>query len=146
MNKEDNLNRFIQAQEVSYPVALAEIQKGRKQSHWMWFIFPQIRGLGFSETTKFYAIQDMPEAQAFLEHPVLGKRLVRICQELLNLEGNNANKIMGSPDDLKLKSSMTLFASLPNPHPVFALVLDKFFGGTKDVKTLQIISKQQSNT
>ena len=146
MYKENTLNRFIQAQEVSYPVALAEIQKGRKQSHWMWFIFPQIQGLGFSETSRFYAIRDKLEAQAFLEHPVLGNRLVRICQELLKLEENDANKIMGSPDDVKLKSSMTLFASLPNPHPVFALVLEKFFQGAKDAKTLQIISKQQSNT
>jgi len=144
MNKENNLNRFIQAQEVSYPVALAEIQRGRKQSHWMWFIFPQIQGLGFSETSKFYAIRDMQEAQAFLEHPVLGNRLLRTCQELLKLEDNNANRILGSPDDLKLKSSMTLFASLPNPNPVFQLVLDKFFGGTKDAKTLQIMSKNSN--
>jgi len=143
MNKENNLNRFVEAQEVSYPVALAEIQKGRKQSHWMWFIFPQIQGLGFSETSKFYAIRDLQEAQAFLEHPVLENRLVHICQELLKLEDNNANRIFGSPDDLKLKSSMTLFASLPSSNPVFQLVLDKFFGGTKDAKTLQIMSKQQ---
>ena len=142
MNKESNLNRFIEAQEASYPVALAEMQRGRKQNHWIWFIFPQIQGLGYSETSKFYAIRDRQEAQAFLDHPVLGDRLVKISQELLKLESNNANKIMGSPDDLKLKSSMTLFASLPNTNPVFALVLDKFFAGTKDAKTLQILSQQ----
>ncbi len=105
----------------------------------MWYIFPQIQGLGFSETSKFYAIKDINEAEEFLKHPVLGSRLVHICNELLNLECNDANKIFGSPDDLKLKSSMTLFSSLPNTNPVFELVLEKFFNGTKDNKTLRII-------
>ncbi len=109
----------------------------------MWFIFPQIQGLGFSETSKFYAIKDIDEAEKFLKHPVLGSRLINICNELLTLKSNDANKIFGTPDDLKLKSSMTLFSSLPNTHPVFRLVLEKFFHGTKDNKTLQIIDKQQ---
>lgn len=102
----------------------------------MWYIFPQIHGLGFSEVSKFYAIKDIPEAEAFLNHPVLGDRLVRISTELLNLAARNATAVFGSPDDLKLKSSMTLFSSIPNADPVFQLVLNKFFNGTKDGKTL----------
>ncbi len=98
----------------------------------MWYIFPQIQGLGFSETSKFYAIKDINEAEEFLNHPVLGSRLVHICNELLKLKSNDANKIFGSPDDLKLKSSMTLFSSLHNSNHVFQLVLEKFFNGTKD--------------
>ena len=139
MTKENNLKRFIDAQEADYQLALAEIKNGRKQSHWMWYIFPQIQGLGFSETSKFYAIKNINEAEEFLNHAVLGSRLVHICNELLKLKSNDANKIFGSPDDLKLKSSMTLFSSLHNTSPVFQLVLEKFFNGTKDNKTLRII-------
>lgn len=142
MTRENSLKRFLDAQEADYQIALSEVKNGRKRSHWMWYIFPQIQGLGFSETSKFYAIKDIPEAEEFLKHPVLGSRLVLICNELLGLESNDANKIFGSPDDLKLKSSMTLFASLHNTNPVFQLVLEKFFNGTKDNKTLQIIDKQ----
>lgn len=135
---ENKLERFINAQAADYEIALSEIRNGRKQSHWMWYIFPQVQGLGFSEISKFYAIQDIREAEEFLKHPVLGNRLVGICNELLKLESNSANKIFGSPDDLKLKSCMTLFASL-NMNGVFQLVLEKFFDGTKDHKTLRII-------
>ena len=142
MNTENNLQRFIDAQETSYEVALSEIKNGRKKSHWMWYIFPQIQGLGFSETSKFYAIKDINEAEEFLKHPLLGHRLVRLCNELLKLESDDANRIFGSPDDLKLKSSMTLFSSL-NINPVFQMVLEKFFNGTEDIKTLEIISKEQ---
>ena len=141
MSKENNLERFLSAQERSYETALAEIKRGRKQSHWMWYIFPQIQGLGFSETSKFYAIKDLEEAKEFLAHPVLGQRLIRICNELLKLHDNNANKIFGTPDDLKLKSSMTLFSSL-DANPVFDLVLEKFFNGAKDARTLAIIAGQ----
>ena len=141
MSKENNLERFLSAQERSYETALAEIKSGRKQSHWMWYIFPQIQGLGFSETSKFYAIKDLEEAKEFLAHPVLGQRLIRICNELLKLHDNNANKIFGTPDDLKLKSSMTLFSSL-DANPVFDLVLEKFFNGAKDARTLAIIAGQ----
>ncbi|CAN5269626.1 DUF1810 domain-containing protein [soil metagenome] len=137
----NDLERFITAQETSYPLALSEVRKGRKESHWMWYIFPQIQGLGFSETAKFYAVKDLNEAQAFLNHPILGTRLIVICNELLKLEENNANKIFGNPDDLKLKSSMTLFASL-NTNPIFRLVLEKFFNGARDNKTLQIIASK----
>jgi len=143
MTSDNTLQWFIEAQEKDYPVALSEIMSGRKRSHWIWYIFPQIQGLGFSETSKYYAIKNIEEAQEYLGHLVLGARLVNICNELLKLNENNANKIFGSPDDLKLKSSMTLFASLPNTNPVFQLVLDKFFNGIKDCKTLQIIDRQK---
>jgi len=142
MIEDNRLKRFIDAQEKDYQTALAEVMKGRKQSHWMWYIFPQIQGLGFSSTSMFYAIKDRQEAEEFLEHPVLGSRLVRISNELLKLEAKDANKIFGSPDDLKLKSSMTLFSALPNSNPVFQLVLDKFFNGAKDNKTLAILNQQ----
>jgi len=135
-----NLQRFIDAQKEDYEIALAEVRNGRKQSHWMWYIFPQIQGLGFSSTSQFYAIKDLHEAEEFIKHPVLGSRLVRISNELLKLESNNATKVFGSPDDLKLKSSMTLFSALPNTDPVFELVLTKFFDGKKDSKTLQILN------
>ena len=140
MAKENNLKRFIDAQEADYSVALSEIKKGRKQSHWMWYIFPQIQGLGFTETSRFYAIKDIYEAKEFLMHPILGGRLIEICNKLLELESNDAHKIFGSPDDLKLKSSMTLFSSLQNSNPVFQSVLNKFFDGIKDHKTLKMIA------
>jgi uncharacterized protein (DUF1810 family) len=142
MADDGNLGKFLKAQETDYAIALSEIKDGKKRSHWMWYIFPQIQGLGFSETSKYYAIKDIAEAQSFLNHPVLGDRLVAICQALLNLKENNANKIFGSLDDVKLKSSMTLFAALSETDPVFQLVLDKFFHGEKDKVTLQLILKQ----
>ena len=142
MNSITNLKRFIDAQEKAYSIALSEIKAGLKQSHWMWYIFPQVQGLGFSETARFYAIKDLDEATAFLQHPVLGSRLIRISTELLQLEGTNASNIFGSPDDLKLQSSMTLFALVPGTNPVFQAVLDKFFKSSKDPKTLQLLHKQ----
>lgn len=142
MPQTNNLQRFINAQESSYQTALSEIKAGRKRSHWMWYIFPQIQGLGYSETSRFYAIKDMDEATAFLEHPLLGSRLIAICNELLQLQSNDAYKIFGNPDDAKLKSSMTLFSSLPDANPVFQAILEKFFNGTKDDKTLQIMERQ----
>jgi uncharacterized protein (DUF1810 family) len=141
MAKDNNLRRFLKAQETDYAIALSEIKNGRKRSHWMWYIFPQIQGLGFSETSKYYAIKDIAEAQSFLNHRVLGDRLVVICQALLDLQENDANEIFGSPDDVKLKSSMTLFATLSKTNPVFQSVLDKFFHGEKDTVTLQLISE-----
>jgi uncharacterized protein (DUF1810 family) len=140
MTKENTIQRFLDAQETAYPIALSEVKRGRKQSHWMWYIFPQIQGLGFSDTSKFYAIKDTNEAGEFLKHPILGNRLVLICTELLKLESNDAHQIFGSPDDLKLRSSMTLFSSLQNTNPVFSLILEKFFSGIKDSKTLQLTS------
>jgi len=106
----------------------------------MWYIFPQVQGLGFSETSKLYAIKDLEEAKEFLLHPVLGNRLVNLCNELLKLQSDNANSIFGSPDDLKLMSSMTLFSYL-NMNPVFQMILDKFYNGEKDNKTLELIGK-----
>lgn len=141
MNTDNNLKRFIDAQQAAYHAALSEIRNGKKQGHWMWYIFPQIQGLGYSETSKFYAIKNIYEAEEFLQHPVLGSRLVQICNELLGLTGNDAHRIFGSPDDMKLKSSMTLFSSVSN-DPVFRMVLDKFFHGAKDMRTLQIIGNQ----
>lgn len=141
MNKSTDLERFIDAQRATYDTALSEIKNGRKQSHWMWFIFPQIKGLGFSETSKYYAIKDIKEAEAFLKHPVLGKRLTVIVEELLKLDVTDATKIFGSPDNIKLKSSMTLFSSLPGTNPVFQQVLNKYFKGTKDLKTLEVIDE-----
>jgi len=137
---ENSLNRFTEAQENTYAAAFTEIQEGKKKSHWMWFIFPQIAGLGFSETSRFYAIRDLREAEAFLKHPVLGPRLINITHELLKLKTNDAHRVFGSPDDLKLQSCMTLFSSLENTDPVFKMVLNKFYNGQMDTKTVHIIS------
>jgi uncharacterized protein (DUF1810 family) len=134
-----NLKRFIDAQESMFSIALNEIKNGKKQSHWMWFIFPQIAGLGFSEMSKLYAINDINEAGLYLAHPVLSKRLIEISKALLDVEGKTASQVFGSPDDMKLKSCMTLFSSLENTNPVFQAILSKYFGGTKDAKTLQLI-------
>ncbi|MDU0372835.1 DUF1810 domain-containing protein [Hymenobacter endophyticus] len=139
MPQQPNLQRFLDAQQRDYATALAEIRGGRKRSHWMWYIFPQIQGLGYSETARFYAIQSQQEAEAYQQHPVLGPRLREISEALLTLESLDATRIMGSPDDVKLKSSMTLFAALKDTNPVFQRVLDKFFGGEQDGKTLQIL-------
>ena len=136
----NDLKRFLDAQEDDFEHALAEIKRGRKQSHWMWYIFPQIAGLGFSSTSKFYAIKDRNEAESYLVHPVLGKRLIEISNALLEVEGKTANQIFGSPDDVKLKSSMTLFDALENTNPVFQRVLDKYFNGEKDQRTLEQVS------
>jgi len=137
-----SLQRFIDAQQSDYETALSEIKRGRKQSHWMWYIFPQIQGLGFSATSKLYAIKNLKEAQAYLNHPLLGKRLKEITDALINLPTNDAHEIFGSPDDVKLKSSMTLFASLPDADPIFESALKKFFKGEKDAKTLSIIKDE----
>jgi len=139
MRSENNLNRFLDAQEKDYSRALAEIKNGRKQSHWMWYIFPQIARLGYSEMATFYAIKDIHEASDYLAHPVLGSRLIDISTALLGHDGKTANQIMGSPDDLKLRSCMTLFSLLKDTDPIFQAVLDKFFNGAQDQKTLSII-------
>ena len=137
----DDLQRFIDAQESDYANALAEIKKGRKRTHWMWYIFPQILGLGFSEMSKRYAIKDLDEAEAYINHPILGQRLIEICSELLKLQSNDAHEIFGSPDDMKLRSSMTLFAALPDAYPVFKSVIDKFFNGAMDSATLRLLGE-----
>ena len=133
-----DLSRFITAQERSYDTALREIKSGRKRTHWMWYIFPQIAGLGFSSTARFYAISSMQEARDYYAHPVLGKRLVEISEALLALDTNDAAAVMGYPDDLKLRSSMTLFLAASG-DAVFQKVLDKFYSGKPDSKTLSIL-------
>jgi uncharacterized protein (DUF1810 family) len=139
MSSENNMYRFLDAQGRDYATALTEIRAGQKRSHWIWYIFPQIAGLGYSEMSKRFAINDLPEATAYLSHPVLGTRLIEIGKVLLTLPVNNANDIMGSPDDFKLRSSMTLFSLVPGSDPVFEAVLKKYFKGEKDKATLQLI-------
>jgi uncharacterized protein (DUF1810 family) len=141
MPAQPNLQRFLDAQRADYPAALAEVTAGRKRSHWMWYIFPQLRGLGFSDMAHRYGIADAAEAAAYLAHSMLGARLLEIARALLALPGSNATAIMGSPDDMKLRSSMTLFAQVPGADAVFQAVLDKFFGGAPDAKTLQLLSR-----
>ncbi|TSD62283.1 DUF1810 family protein [Inquilinus sp. KBS0705] len=139
MASDSTLWRFLTAQARDYTTALAEIKRGRKSSHWMWYIFPQIGGLGYSDMAKRYAIIGLSEAADYLAHPVLGKRIIEISNALLSLPGNNATAIMGSPDDLKLRSSMTLFSLVPGADTVFEEVLKKFFKGEKDKATLELI-------
>lgn len=137
-HKDSGLDRFLKAQELDYKDALSEIKSGHKRSHWIWYIFPQIQGLGYSETSKFYAVKDRKEAQDYVKHPILGERLLEISEALLQLESNDAREVMGVPDDMKLKSSMTLF-SLVSDNPVFQKVLDKFFDGEKDKFTVEAL-------
>ena len=139
MTSGNNLTRFIEAQNDVYETALKEIKNGKKTSHWMWYIFPQIKGLGHSEMARFYAIQSVDEARTYLHHPVLGKRLVEISSELLNVTTGDAAAVFGPVDSMKLRSSMTLFSLLKDAHPVFQKVLDKFFNGRKDEKTIALI-------
>jgi uncharacterized protein (DUF1810 family) len=134
-----HLNRFIDAQELNYRSALAEIEMGRKISHWMWYVFPQYDGLGFSATSRHYAIKSPEEAVAYLGHPVLGPRLGECVDALLAVTGLTAHEIFGSPDDLKLKSCMTLFAQFSLEGSVFEQVLDKYFDGYRDSKTLELL-------
>lgn len=138
-NNINSLERFVTAQEPDYETALSEIKSGRKRSHWMWYIFPQIEGLGKSEMSKRYGITDLTEATLYLGHPILGPRLVAISEALLELPEKSATAVMGVPDDIKLHSSMTLFASVPEADPVFSAVLKKFFDGQRDEATLRLL-------
>jgi len=135
-----NLKRFVDAQAGIFDSALAEIAGGKKRSHWMWFIFPQIHGLGTSDISRFYAIRNVDEARSYLSHPLLGKRLVECATALLAVNGGTAYDVFGHPDDLKLKSSMTLFEKVAGSDSVFARVLVKYFAGERDNRTLQLIS------
>jgi uncharacterized protein (DUF1810 family) len=135
-----DLARFTSAQEEVYNRALAEIQSGDKRSHWMWFIFPQVDGLGFSSTAKNYAIKSAEEARQYLTHPVLGPRLLECAAAVLAVEGRSASEIFGSPDDLKLKSCMTLFESVAGPGSVFGRVLDKYYQGQRDTRTHELLA------
>lgn len=142
MKQAYDLERFLEAQETQFEDALQELKHGRKRSHWMWYMFPQISGLGFSSTSMYYGIKDLGEAQAYFNHPILGKRLLALIEVLLKHPENNATAIFGSPDDVKLKSSMTLFAALPESNPVFRQVLEKYFNGQDDKKTLELIAAE----
>lgn len=135
------LDRFLSAQETTYATALRELRAGWKQGHWMWFIFPQLAGLGFSSTAQFFAIQSMDEAASYLAHPVLGPRLIECCAALLLHPGRSARDILGSPDDLKLHSCATLFAQVPTPNPVFGQILSTFYPDGCDVRTMQLLGK-----
>ena len=139
MSDQFNLERFVEAQEGVYEQACAELRAGRKRSHWMWFVFPQIRGLGSSPTAVRFAISGMEEARAYLEHPVLGPRLREYTGIVVGVEGRSVEEIFGYPDDLKFHSSMTLFAKATAEAGVFGKSLEKYFGGAMDRGTLERI-------
>jgi uncharacterized protein (DUF1810 family) len=134
-----DLNRFLSAQEGVYDRVIAELRAGRKRTHWMWYIFPQIDGLGRSPTARQYAIKSLEEARRYLAHPLLGARLVECAETVLAVQGLSASDIFGYPDDMKLCSSMTLFALVSEPRSVFERVLDKYYRGKRDTGTLQIV-------
>jgi len=135
-----SLERYIKAQAPVYAQALAELQHGYKQSHWMWYVFPQLDGLAFSTTSQRYAIKSVEEAEAYLAHPLLGPRLHECVEAVLQLEGRSATEVFGSPDDLKLRSCATLFAYVSPPGSVFDRLLTKYYGGERDKNTLRLLS------
>jgi uncharacterized protein (DUF1810 family) len=135
-----NLSRFVQAQEGGvYEQALAEISSGSKQSHWMWYIFPQFAGLGLSSTSRLYSIKSIAEAKEYLSHPILGPRLLECAAAALSVQGRTALEIFGSPDDMKLRSCATLFGHVSPPGSVFDQLLDKYFQGGREDKTLRLL-------
>lgn len=140
-----NLNRFLQAQQEDFESALTEIRNGKKRTHWMWFIFPQLDGLAFSSTSKFYAIKSIDEAKAYLAHPVLGPRLHECAEAAVGVEERSATAIFGSPDDLKLRSCATLFACVSPPSSVFERLLEKYYEGQRDQKTLRLLGIDTSH-
>ena len=135
-----NLSRFVDAQEQMYDRALRELRHGRKTSHWIWFIFPQLEGLAFSEMSQRYAIESSDEAAAYLEHAVLGPRLLECAEAVSAVQGRSARGIMGAPDDLKLKSCATLFETVSAPGSVFERILDKYFESARDERTLELLA------
>jgi len=136
-----DLQHFLLAQESFYTQALAELKNARKNTHWMWFIFPQITGLGTSPISQKFALENLAEARDYLNHPILGARLIECSQQLLSLQSHSALAIFGQPDNLKLQSCMTLFATIENSPVVFSQVLAHFFAGAEDKKTLAILSE-----
>ncbi len=134
-----DLDRFVAAQKDTYQHALSEVAAGRKRSHWMWFIFPQMRGLGLSPTAQRYGITGEEEARAYLAHDVLGERLIAICEAALAVQGRSARDIFGIPDNMKLRSCATLFASVSEAGSVFHQLLDKYFDGQADEQTMQML-------
>jgi uncharacterized protein (DUF1810 family) len=137
-----NLDRFLEAQERTYDQALTELRRGHKRSHWMWFVFPQLAGLGRSPTAQLYGISGAEEAAAYLAHPVLGVRLRECTHALLELPGNDPVAVLGLVDALKLRSSMTLFAQVSEDDKTFELVLDQYYGGKPDELTLELLSRR----
>ena len=135
-----DLNRFVRAQEETYTQALRELRLGRKQSHWMWWIFPQLDGLGFSPITKRYSIKSENEARAYLKHPTLGPRLIECAEAILSVDGRSPREILGSPDDLKLKSCATLFSHVSPPGSVFEQILERFYSGERDMATMRLLT------
>lgn len=140
MEDKYNLKRFIDAQELDYDMALLEIKSGRKRTHWIWYIFPQLRELGYSSMAKYYGIKNIDEAKAYLNNITLKKHLLEISEELYKLDGNISN-IMGYPDDLKLKSSMTLFSIADPSNDIYKKILDKFYNGEVDQVTIDLLKK-----
>ena len=136
-----NLNRYLLGQESVYGLALSELRSGRKRSHWMWFVFPQYAGLGASPMSRHYAINSVAEAEAYLRHPVLGPRLVECCEALLAVKGRTAFEIVGSPDDMKLRSCATLFAHVSPPGSVFERLLARYFLDGPDDRTLRLLGE-----
>ncbi|WP_373509738.1 DUF1810 domain-containing protein [Thiocapsa sp.] len=136
-----DLNRFLRAQENDYAPALAEIRSGRKRTHWMWYVFPQLDGLGFSETARWYAIRGLDESRAYLGHSVLGPRLVECAEAVLAVQGRSAREIFGTPDDLKLRSCATLFAEVSPAGSVFHRLIEVCFGGAPDGRTLTLLGR-----
>jgi uncharacterized protein (DUF1810 family) len=134
-----NLNRFIEAQMTTYEEAMLELTQGRKESHWVWYIFPQIEGLGRSDTAKLYSIKSLEEGRAYLEHPVLGPRLIEACEILLNLKDASMDEVMGFPDDLKLLSSMTLFELISGSNSIFTKMIEIYFDDERDKNSLGMI-------
>ena len=134
-----NLNRFIEAQMTTYEGAMLELARGRKESHWIWYVFPQIEGLGRSDTAKLYSIKSLEESRAYLEHPVLGQRLIEACEILLSLKDASMDEVMGFPDDLKLLSSMTLFEALSDSSSIFTKIIEIYFDDERDEASLEII-------
>lgn len=141
---EYNLNRFVEAQSNIYGQVVEELRQGRKTSHWMWYIFPQIKGLGHSATAMYYAISSLDEATQYLNHPILSNRLIECCRILLGVENKTAEDIFGSVDAMKLKSCMTLFSLVSN-NLVFNRVLNKYYKGIKDSATLKIVSQDRED-
>jgi len=138
-----NLRRFLSAQEEDYQLALEELRRGQKVSHWIWYIFPQLMGLGTSSMAQDYAVRSREEAVAYLTHPILGERLKECCEALLIHEGDSIEDIMGFPDDMKLKSSMTLFSSVAYEPVIFDRVLDVFYDGNRDKKTINFLASRR---
>lgn len=137
---QDQLERFIEAQKISYDEAYQEIVGGKKKTHWMWYIFPQLRGLGYSQMANYYAIASLDEAIAYLNDPILGQRLINICKEMHKHRDKSVTDILGSPDDKKLRSCLTLFALVPGADPIFLGLLDIFYDGEQCKRTLQMLN------